>query len=101
MSFGGNVTTGNWSHRIAVVVACVSTATLLRLLLQPVLGAPAVFLLALLAVAVSAHLAGLTAYASNRDREEALAAGYCEHVPKPAPPYQIARVIAAAVRRPS
>jgi len=43
----------------------------------------------------------LTAYASSRDREEVLAAGYCEHVPKPAPPYQIARVIAAAVRRPS
>jgi len=43
----------------------------------------------------------LTAYASNRDREEVLAAGYCEHVAKPAPPYQIARVIAAAVRRPS
>ena len=43
----------------------------------------------------------LTAYASSRDREEVLAAGYCEHVSKPAPPYQIARVIAAAVRRPS
>jgi len=61
MGFGGNVTTGNWSHRIAVVVACVSTATLLRLLLQPVLGPRAVFLLAILAVALSAHLAGLTA----------------------------------------
>ena len=43
----------------------------------------------------------LTAYASTRDRKEALEAGYCEHVAKPAPPYQLARVIAAAVRRPS
>jgi len=43
------------------VVACVSTATLLRVLLQPVLGAQAVFLLAVLAVALSAHLAGFLA----------------------------------------
>ena len=55
------MTTGNQSHRVAVVVACVSTATLLRLLLQPVLGQRAVFLIAVLAVAISAHLAGLTA----------------------------------------
>jgi signal transduction histidine kinase/CheY-like chemotaxis protein len=53
--------TENRSHWIAVVVACVSTATLLRLLLHPVLGQVGLFLIAVLGVAVSAHLAGLTA----------------------------------------
>jgi len=43
----------------------------------------------------------LTAYASAKDRIEALEAGYLEHVAKPVPPYQVARVIASAVRRPS
>jgi len=43
----------------------------------------------------------LTAYSSSKDRAEALEAGYLEHVTKPAPPYQVARVIAAALRRPS
>ena len=43
----------------------------------------------------------LTAYASTADRYEALQAGYYAHVPKPVPPYELARVIAAAVRRPS
>jgi CheY-like chemotaxis protein len=43
----------------------------------------------------------LTAYASAKDRIEALEAGYLEHVAKPVPPYQVARVIAGAVRRPS
>src|SRR5438046_6465394 len=46
------------SHSVAVVVACVSTATLLRLAVHPLLGERAVFLLAIVAVAVSAHLAG-------------------------------------------
>jgi signal transduction histidine kinase len=55
------VTTGSRSYWVAVVVACVSTATLLRLVLQPVFGERAVFLFAVLAVAVSAHLAGLWA----------------------------------------
>jgi hypothetical protein len=41
------------------------------------------------------------AYASVKDRIEALEAGYLEHVAKPVPPYQVARVIASAVRRPS
>jgi signal transduction histidine kinase/CheY-like chemotaxis protein len=44
-----------------VVVACVSTAALLRLVLHPALGERGIFLLAVLAVAVSAHLAGLWA----------------------------------------
>ncbi len=39
----------------------------------------------------SAHAAipaiALTAYASTRDRDEALEAGYQEHVAKPVPPY--------------
>jgi signal transduction histidine kinase len=51
----------NWSHWTATVVASVSTATLLRLLLSPLLGERAVFLLAVLAVAISAHVAGLRA----------------------------------------
>jgi signal transduction histidine kinase len=51
----------NWSHWTATVVASVSTATLLRLLLNPLLGERAVFLLAVLAVAISAHVAGLLA----------------------------------------
>jgi K+-sensing histidine kinase KdpD len=46
---------------MAAVVVSVSAATLLRLMLQPVLGQRAVFLLAVLAVAVSAHLAGMWA----------------------------------------
>jgi signal transduction histidine kinase/CheY-like chemotaxis protein len=46
---------------VAIVVASVSTATLLRLVLHPALGERAVFLLAVLAVAFSAHLAGLWA----------------------------------------
>ena len=50
-----------WSHWIAIVLAAVSTATLLRLLLNPLLGERAVFLLAVLAVAISAHVAGLSA----------------------------------------
>jgi signal transduction histidine kinase len=50
-----------WSHWVTTVVASVSTATLLRLLLNPVLGERAVFLLAVLAVALSAHLGGLSA----------------------------------------
>ena len=49
------------SHWFTTVVASVSTATLLRLLLNPMLGERAVFLLAVLAVAISAHLAGLSA----------------------------------------
>lgn len=53
------MTTGSRSYRVAVVLACVSTATLLRLALHPVLGERGVFLLAVLSVAVSAHLAGL------------------------------------------
>jgi signal transduction histidine kinase/ActR/RegA family two-component response regulator len=36
----------------------------------------------------------LTAYAHATDRERALAAGFQEHVPKPAPPEQLAGVIA-------
>ncbi len=51
----------SWSHWFTTVVASVSTATLLRLLLNPLLGERAVFLLAVLAVAISAHLAGLSA----------------------------------------
>jgi signal transduction histidine kinase len=51
----------NWSHWLTTVVASVSTATLLRLALNPVLGERAVFLLAVLAVALSAHFAGLWA----------------------------------------
>jgi signal transduction histidine kinase len=43
----------------------------------------------------------LTAYASESDRAEAIEAGYQEHLAKPVPPYQLARVIVAAVRRPS
>src|SRR5688572_23025762 len=50
-----------WSHWIATVLASVSTATLLRLLVNPILGERAVFLLAVLAVALSAHVAGLSA----------------------------------------
>jgi signal transduction histidine kinase len=50
-----------WSHWIATVLASVSTATLLRLLVNPILGERAVFLLAVLAVAISAHVAGLSA----------------------------------------
>jgi signal transduction histidine kinase/CheY-like chemotaxis protein len=46
---------------VAAVVVSVSAATLLRLMLQPVLGERAVFPLAILAVAVSAHLAGMWA----------------------------------------
>jgi signal transduction histidine kinase/ActR/RegA family two-component response regulator len=41
----------------------------------------------------------LTAYSSTKDRGEALEAGYYEHMAKPAPPQQLARVIAAALRR--
>jgi signal transduction histidine kinase len=48
----------NRAYWIAVVAASVSTATLLRLLLHPVLGLRGVFILAILAVAISAHLAG-------------------------------------------
>ena len=55
------MTAGSRSYWVAVVVACVSTATLLRLVLEPLLGERAVFLLAILSVAVSAHLAGLWA----------------------------------------
>jgi CheY-like chemotaxis protein/two-component sensor histidine kinase len=43
----------------------------------------------------------LTAYASTADREEAMAAGYFEHVAKPVHPYNLARVIVAALRPPS
>jgi signal transduction histidine kinase/CheY-like chemotaxis protein len=43
----------------------------------------------------------LTAYASESDRAEALAAGFFEHVSKPVPPYHLARVIVASLRRPS
>jgi hypothetical protein len=43
----------------------------------------------------------LTAYASDRDRQDALEAGYLEHVPKPVQPYHLARVIVKAVRPPS
>jgi CheY-like chemotaxis protein len=43
----------------------------------------------------------LTAYASSTDREEAIAAGYVEHVPKPVQPYNLARIIVAALRPPS
>ncbi len=43
----------------------------------------------------------LTAYASESDRAEALAAGYFEHMSKPVPPYHLARVIVASLRRPS
>lgn len=42
----------------------------------------------------------LTAYASGADRDEAIAAGYFEHVPKPVHPYSLARVILAALRPP-
>ena len=51
----------SWTYWTTTVVASVSTATLLRLLLNPILGERAVFLLAVLAVALSAHLAGLSA----------------------------------------
>ena len=43
----------------------------------------------------------LTAYASEADRNEALEAGYFEHVAKPVQPYHLARVIVRAVRPPS
>jgi CheY-like chemotaxis protein len=48
-----------------------------------------------------AEHAALTAYASTKDRDEALNAGYQEHVAKPVPPYRLARVIIAALRPPS
>jgi signal transduction histidine kinase len=51
----------SWSHWGTTVVASVSTATLLRMVLNPVLGERAVFLLAVLAVAISAHIGGLWA----------------------------------------
>jgi signal transduction histidine kinase/CheY-like chemotaxis protein len=43
----------------------------------------------------------LTAYASNADREEAIAAGYLEHVPKPVHPHNLARLIVAMLRPPN
>jgi signal transduction histidine kinase/CheY-like chemotaxis protein len=43
----------------------------------------------------------LTAYASTSDRDEVLAAGYMQHVPKPVHPYNLARIIATALRPPS
>jgi CheY-like chemotaxis protein len=43
----------------------------------------------------------LAAYASTKNRGEALEAGYCEHVAKPVAPYQPTRVIVAALRQPS
>jgi CheY-like chemotaxis protein len=43
----------------------------------------------------------LTAYASDADRDEVIAAGYAEHVPKPVHPYKLARVIATVVRPPN
>lgn len=49
------------SYWLAVVSASVSLATLLRLFAHPVLGERGVFILAVLATAVSAHVAGLSA----------------------------------------
>lgn len=72
------------------VVASVSTATLLRLVLNPLLGERAVFL--------TIPAIALTAYASDRDRSDALEAGYFEHVAKPVQPYHLARLIVRAVR---
>jgi CheY-like chemotaxis protein len=43
----------------------------------------------------------LTAYASERDRYDALEAGYFEHIAKPVQPYHLARVIIKAIRPPS
>jgi CheY-like chemotaxis protein len=43
----------------------------------------------------------LTAYASDRDRQDALEAGYFEHIAKPVQPYHLARTIVRAVRPPS
>lgn len=40
----------------------------------------------------------LTAYASSADRDEAIAAGCFDHVPKPVHPYNLARIIIAALR---
>jgi CheY-like chemotaxis protein len=41
----------------------------------------------------------VTAYASPRDRDEALAAGYDAHVAKPVEPAELARVVAGVSRR--
>jgi CheY-like chemotaxis protein len=43
----------------------------------------------------------LTAYASDQDRNDALEAGYFEHVAKPVQPYHLARIIVRAVRPPN
>ena len=43
----------------------------------------------------------LTAYASDRDRHDALEAGYFEHMAKPVQPYHLSRVIVRAVRPPN
>jgi CheY-like chemotaxis protein len=43
----------------------------------------------------------LTAYTTATDQAEAIKAGYREHVPKPVPPYRLARVIVTALQRPS
>jgi len=59
------MTSGSRSYWVAVVLAGVSMATLLRLILHPALGERAVFLLAVLSVAVSAHLAGFWAGAAT------------------------------------
>jgi len=41
----------------------------------------------------------VTAYASPRDRDQALAAGYDAHVAKPVEPAELARAVAGVTRR--
>jgi K+-sensing histidine kinase KdpD len=88
----------HWLSRYSLAVGIVAAATLLRLLVDPIIHEQIPYFIYVASVVIATWFCGIDAGILSTILAAFVAAGFQEHVPKPVPPEQLAHVVARFAR---